>query len=226
MLEALGEGLWTVSAPLRLAGAQMGTRMTVVRLGGGGLALIAPIPIDDALAAELAREGPVAAILAPNAFHHFYLAEAADRYPQAACFLAEGVREKLGQTAPDRAVPLTAEPDPLWRGILEQTVLGGAPRVNEVIFYHPGSKTLVLTDLCFNFDPAPGGWTGLFLRVAGAHGRLAASRLMRSMLSDREQVRKTVRRILDWDFERIIVTHGHNVMEGGREKFRAATADL
>ena len=225
MIEEVGAGIWTVSAPLSLMGAGFGTRMTIVRLGADGLALIAPIEIDEALAARLAELGRVDALIAPNAFHHFYFRAAAERYPQAGRFLAEGVEKKLGGRPPG-ARDLGPSPDPLWADELEQTVLGGAPLTNEVIFFHPSSKTLVLTDLCFNFDPPPGGWTGLFLRLAGGHGKLAVSRLMRAGMKDKQQVRATIDRILAWDFEKIIVAHGHNILANGRERFRQATRDV
>jgi hypothetical protein len=225
VVDEVGPGLWTVRTPLRLLGAELGTRMTVVRIGEGGLALIAPCPIDAGLAAELARLGTVRALIAPNAFHHFYFADAAKRYPDAARFLAEGVAAKIGPAAAG-ARTLSSEPDPLWKADLEQACVAGAPASNEVVFFHPRSKTLVLTDLCFNFDPAPGGWTGLFLRLAGAHGRLAVSRLMRLVLRDREKLRATLARILEWDFERIVVTHGEIVRTDGKRRFREAVADL
>ena len=225
MLDELASGVWTVSVPLKLAGAEFGTRMTVVRIGEKGLALFAPVEIDDALAAELSEVGDVRAIIAPNAFHHFYFLAAAGRYPDAECFLAEGVEKKLG-VRPDGAKDLSPEPDPLWKNDLEQTVLVGAPLTNEVIFFHPRSKTLILTDLCFNFDPAPSGWTGFFLRLAGGHGRMAVSRLMRFGIKDKAGVRSTIARILEWDFENVIVTHGHNVVGAGRERFREATKDV
>lgn len=225
MIEEIGPGVWTVKSPLSLAGAQFGTRMTIVRLAGDGIALIAPCPIDAALAAELAELGPVRALIAPNAFHHFYFVDASKRYPDAARFLAEGVAEKLGPDAAG-AQALSAEPDALWKADLEQCRIEGAPRVNEVVFYHGESRTLIVTDLCFNFDPAPSGWTGFFLRLAGAHGRLAVSRLMRSLLKDREKVRASVAKVLEWDFEKIVVTHGEIVREDGRRRLREATADL
>jgi hypothetical protein len=225
MLEELAPGIWTVSAPLRLVGAEFGTRMTVVRVTGGGLVLLAPCPIDDALENELRAQGAVRALIAPNAFHHFYFLDAARRFPEAACFIAEGVESKLDRL-PEATAILSETPDPLWEGDLEQCRIEGAPRVNEVAFFHPSSKTLILTDLCFHFDPAPGGWTGLFLRLAGAHGRLAVSRLMRSMLKDRKAVRASVERIAAWDFENIIVTHGRIVRGDGARLFRQATADL
>ena len=225
MLEQLAPGIWTVAVPLKLAGAAFGTRMTIVRIGQEGLALIAPVPIDDALAAELQALGTVCAVIAPNAFHYFYFADACKRYPDARGFIADGVAPKIGAGATG-ATPLSGEPDLLWKADLEQCAMQGAPQSNEVIFYHPSSRTLILTDLCFNFDPAPPGWTGFFLRLAGAHGRLAVSRLMRFVLKDREKVRAVIERILAWDFERIVVTHGSIVERDGHRLFQQATADL
>jgi hypothetical protein len=224
-LQARAPEVWTVDVPLTIAGAELGTRMTVVRLGDGGLVLIAPCPIDEALAGELAGLGPVRALIAPNAFHHFYFVAAAKRYPEAACFVAEGVKEKLSE-APGRLQILSHEPEPLWKADLEQCRIEGAPLSNEVVFFHPTSKTLVLTDLCFNFDPAPSGWTGLFLRLAGAHGRLAVSRLMRFVLKDRSKVRASIARIQSWDFERIIVSHGALVTRDAKRRFARATVDV
>ena len=225
MLESLGPGIWTVSTPLRLAGAEFGTRMTVVKLSGGGLVLLAPCPIDDALESELRRLGTVRALIAPNAFHHFHFLEASRRFPEAACFLAEGVAEKLREL-PSGTKTLAEDSDPLWRDDIDQCRIGGAPRVNEVAFFHRASKTLILTDLCFHFDPAPAGWTGILLRLAGAHGRLAVSRLMRSMLKDRAAVRTSIERIASWNFEKIVVTHGEVVRSDGYPLFLEATADL
>ena len=225
MLEEWVPGIWTVSSPLKLAGVDFGTRMTIVRVGGDGLVLISPCPIDDALAAEIDALGTVRAVIAPNAFHYLYFVDAAERYPDAIRFLAEGVAGKLGSTPPGSII-LSSEADSLWSADLEQCMIEGAPMTNEILFYHPASRTLILTDLCFNFDPAPSGWPGIFLRLMGVHGRLAVSRLMRFALRDREKVRPVLERILEWDFDRIIVTHGVLVERNGHRLFREATSDL
>jgi hypothetical protein len=49
---------------------------------------------------------------------------------------------------------------------------------------------------------------------------------MRTLLKDRKKVRPIIARILEWDFEQIVVTHGAIVMRDGRRLFRKATADL
>lgn len=225
MLEELVPGIWTVTSPLKLAGVEFGTRMTIVRVGSDGLVLISPCPIDDTLAAEIDALGAVRAVIAPNAFHYLYFVGAAERYPDAARFLAEGVAKKLGSSPPG-SVTLSSEADSIWSADLEQCMIEGAPMSNEVVFYHPASRTLILTDLCFNFDPAPSGWPGIFLRIMGVHGQLAVSRLMRLALKDREKVRPIIRQILEWDFDRIVVTHGAIVAQDGQRRFRDATADL
>jgi hypothetical protein len=224
-LEEFAPNIWTVQVPLSIAGAQFGTRMTLVRLDDGQIVLMAPCPIDDALEAQIRRLGPVAAVVAPNAFHYFSFMDALVRFPDATPFLAEGVAKKIGQTPPN-ARPLSAAPEPLWKQDLEQVAIPGSPKVNEVVFYHAASRTLILTDLCFNFDPPPKGWTGIFLRLAGAHGKLAVSRLMRSMLKDRSKLPRAIDQILAWDFDRLIVTHGQNIESGAKERFREATAGL
>lgn len=224
-LEEFGPGIWTVSVPLKVAGSEFGTRMTIVRLDAGGLVLIAPCPIDDELETGIRALGSVVAVVAPNCFHHFYFLDALERFPEALAFAAEGVDGKI--TAMPRGAQILGDTlDPVWKGDLEELAIPGAPKVNETVFFHPASRALILTDFCFNFDPPPGGWTGIFLRLAGAYGRLSVSRLMRSMLKDRQALRPAIEEILNWDFDRIIVTHGQNVVENAKPRFIAATADL
>jgi hypothetical protein len=225
MIEKLANDIWTVTTPLKLTGIDFGARMTIVRIGDDGLVLISPCPIDDALAIDIAALGSVRAVIAPNAFHHLYFVDATRRYPAAARFVADGVVKKIGLSPAD-VEPLGSEADSIWSAELEQCVIEGAPLVNEVVFYHGASRTLVLTDLCFNFNPAPGGLKGFPLRLFGAHGRLAVSRLMRFFLKDRKKVRGAIERILEWDFDRIVVTHGAIVESDGRNLFRGATSDL
>ena len=51
------DGLWTTDGPLRLAGMQLGTRTTVIRLRQGGLLLHSPGALDPALRAALEKHG-------------------------------------------------------------------------------------------------------------------------------------------------------------------------
>jgi len=45
-------------------------------------------------------------------------------------------------------------------------------------------------------------------------------------MKDKDAVRATIARVLEWDFDKLVVTHGHNIAGGAKERFRAATGDV
>jgi Domain of unknown function (DUF4336) len=81
VLDRLDEGLWGATAPLSLAGLRIGTRMTVVRLSGGGLWIHSPIPLTPELQTAVDTLGPVAHVVAPNLYHHLFAGQWQAAYP-------------------------------------------------------------------------------------------------------------------------------------------------
>ncbi len=223
-LREWSDGLWTIDAPLRVGGIDLGTRTTALRLGGGGLLLHSPGPLSDATRAALEKHGPVAALVAPNALHHLYLPENAAAFPDAEIWVAPGVHEKRKDVAGMRE--LGPDAPRLWAGEVEQLEVGGVPRIRELVFFHAASRTLLLTDLAFNVRSSDQLLTRLFLRLNRAYGRFGPSRMMRSMIKDKPALRRSLDRILAWDFDRVVVTHGEVLESGGRDALRAAFADV
>ncbi len=214
------DGLWTTDGPLRLAGMQLGTRTTVIRLRQGGLLLHSPGALDSTLRTALEKQGPVRALVAPNALHHLYLAENAAAFPEAGIWVAPGVREKHDDL--DGIVELGDRPPDLWAGDLEQVALEGVPSFREIAFFHPASRTLLLTDLVFNFRRSDHWPTRLLLRINNGYGRFGPTRLMRSQIKDGAALRGSLDRVLEWDFERVVVSHGEVLESGGPEALRCA----
>jgi hypothetical protein len=219
-LKAVAPEIWSVEHPVRFpGGVRIPSRMTVVRLPGGDLLLHSPVPIDDALAAELAPLGRVAHLVAPSLFHHLFLPRTLERYPQALLSAAPGLAEKRPELPV--ADVLSDEAPEAWKGVFEQIVIRGAPQMNEVAFLHRPSRTLIVTDLVFNVRQPENLVTGLVLRMMGTHKRLRQSRLWHRYMKDRAQVRQSVERVLAWDFDRVVPGHGE-VEEGNA---RAAMAE-
>ena len=215
MLTSIAPDLWCATGPQAVFGAEMGNRMTIVRLADGGLWLHAPFAIDDALAAELDALGPVRFAVAPNRFHHLTIGALRDRWPEVALHAAPGLPEKRPDLRFDGV--LSDQAPEGWRRQLDQVVLGGAPALGEVLFYHRASRTLILTDLGFNYTSPPAGlWTRFFLSVTGALGGLRSSRLVRSSVKDKGAARAAVDRILMWDFERVSLCHGDIIEDDAR----------
>jgi hypothetical protein len=121
---------------------------------------------------------------------------------------------------------LTGTPPGLWSGVLEQVEIGGMPGVQEVVFVHRPTRTLLLTDLCFNVRSAPNLFTRVFMKLNGAYGHFGPSRVGRGFMKDRAAVRASVDRLLALDFERIVMGHGDVVQSGGRAELERAFAWL
>ena len=223
-LRELDAGLWVVDAPLSVFGFQIGTRMTLIRLADGGLFVHSPSPLDAHLQAEIEALGPVRCVVAPSKIHFFYVAEHRQAFPQARFFAAPGLPEKRPELAFDEV--LGPGPPAEWAGELEQTLFGGVDYVNEVVFFHPATRTLVLTDMAFNVQQADNLWSQLFFRLNDAYRRFGPSRMMRRLIRDRAAARESLQRILRWDFERVIVTHGIVLQHAGKRMLRDAYAFL
>lgn len=238
MLNQLAPDLWVADQPLSVLGIQLGTRMTVVRLGSSGLFIHAPIPLTPALQRELDDLGPVQAVVAPNAMHHLYIGDYMKAYPQAQFFTAEGVAKKRPELRFNGV--LGDRPEFLWGSDIDQLPIRGCPKLNEVAFLHRASRTLLVSDWLFNFSSRASGpdsspqasgphrslLTRFYLRLTGAWGGPRQSRLLRTVITDKEAARASTERLLAWDFDRIIVCHGDILETGGHTALREATAWL
>lgn len=219
MLQKHAENLWSVEHELGLPlGIPFPTRMIVIRLPDASLALISAVPIDDALAAELAAVGPVSHLIAPNRLHHLHLPAAAARYPEARVLAAPGVGEKHPGLALE---PLEPDAVPALRDVLGARAIEGASKIAESLLLHRPSRTLIATDFVFNVERAPSWRTALLLSLTGTRGRLAQSRVWRFLPEDRARVAASSERLFDWDFERLIVAHGEPVLHDAKARLAA-----
>jgi len=223
-MKQLDDGLWIADQSLRVAGVDLGARMTVVRLADGSLLLHSPIRPTKELIDEVGALGRVSAIVAPNRFHHMFAGPWMEAFPGTPLFVAPGLETKRADLA--IAGVLSDTPEPIWQGSLDQAVLHGIPLTNEVVFFHRASRTLIATDLAFHIGPDHPALTRLLFRVSGAYGRLAPTFLERFLVRDRARCRAAIERILDWPFERVIVAHGTVVESDGRRQLARGYAWL
>ncbi|MBW2416116.1 MAG: DUF4336 domain-containing protein [Deltaproteobacteria bacterium] len=190
--------------------------MTVVRLPGRELLLHSPISATPDLVREVKALGPVAHIVAPNRFHHLFVGEWQRACPDASIYVAPGLETKRADLA--IAGVLGEEPEPGWKGAVDQILLGGFPLANEVVFFHRPSVTLIATDLAFNIGSSSPPLTRLAFRLGGAYGRLSPTLLERLLVRDRTAFRHSLERILEWPFDRVVIAHGEVCEKGGREE--------
>ncbi|MGK7951744.1 MAG: DUF4336 domain-containing protein [Xenococcaceae cyanobacterium] len=226
MLKSLDRELWVAEQPFKYLGLPVSTKMTVILRSGGRLVLISPIKIDTETKAQLDSIGKVEFIIAPNLFHYLYIQGCQQLYPQAKLIAPPGLKTKQ----PDLALDLTFCKDEIsFDGELEYTLFKGfqtwiPPQIkplNEIVFFHPVSKTLILTDTAFNFDRSFPFVTQLAARVIGCYENLRPSWLEKIATKDKEGVKDSLKKILAWDFQRIIMAHGNIVEVNAKERFLA-----
>jgi hypothetical protein len=219
-LEKLDEGLWVVAAPHTFLGLHLGTRMTVLRLRGGGLFLHSVVAMTGPLRTAVEALGPVQHIVLPDLYHHLYVGPWAQAYPKARVHAPPGMARKRPDLRID--AELSEVPHPDWAGELKHIFVAGCG-LGETVFVHPRTRTLLVADLLENFPRGSRHWlTGLYLRAAGLQGRVGFSSLLRWLYRDRPRARASLERIYAEDFERILLAHGDVIPSGGKEALRLA----
>ncbi len=94
--------------------------------------------------------------MAPNIAHWTFLKEWQTHCPEALTWAAPNLRQR-GQVRRsglriDRVLDDAAPPE--WAADLRQVVVPGGLSFREVAFFHGASRTLILTDLVLNLEPA------------------------------------------------------------------------
>jgi hypothetical protein len=193
--------------------------MSVARVGDGDLLLHSPVSLDEALRAALARIGRVRWVVGPSLVHHLFLGDYASACPEAELWGAPGLAEKRRDLRFERVLDGAAPPE--WAGRVRYRLFEGAPRINEVVFLHEPSRTLLLADLAFNVQPGAKNRAKIFHRLVAADRRFGPHRILRAVIRDRDAARRSLADILAWDFDRVVVTHGDVLERGGPAALRA-----
>lgn len=214
------EGLWSTEYQLGWPAGliPIPVRMTVLRLADGRLILHSPAPLSAELRDELDALGPVAFIVIPRV-HGKFAGQASQSYPSARLLAAPSPPSRRASLPFHGS--LADQAPAAWAGQVESLLVRGSRR-DEVVLFHRSSRTLVLTDLCFNIQRSSSRIARLLLRANGAWRRFGPSRMLRLLVSDRAAFERSLERVLEWNFERIVPGHGDVLEQGGPAALRAA----
>ena len=224
MLRKLDDNLWVIDHAFEMpGGVQIGTRTTLVRLSDGNIFAHAPGPADDGDHIELSKHGNVTQVVAPNLFHNMFVEDWMSRYEGATCHAPTSFDTKVSGLAYE---VLSDEASAAWSADLDQVFVCGMPKLEETVFFHRATRTLLLTDLCFNMMHSDSFITRLVMRMMGGYGHFGPSRLGKSFVKDKVAMRRGIERILEWDFDRVTVTHGEVLETNGHAMVKQAYAWL
>lgn len=184
-----------------------------------GVILISPGKDIAKQAAEISSLGRVTDLVAPNLLHHksLHLAEAV--FSQATVWGVEGFKTKRPDLAWDK---ILTEDSWNYGDEIDVIEIKGTPKLNECVFFHTASKTLVVTDLFFNLVDTKGLGAWLILKMLGTYRKFGISRFYLRAVEDKEAFKKSMKAILGLDFKTVIMSHGTPVTENAREAVTSA----
>ncbi len=162
-----------------------------------GLFFVDPIPLEASVLEELAGGNPVAGVLVTNS-NHLRAAQAfADRF-KAPVFAATAV---AGEFTAGCARPI-ADGEEISPGVTPIALEGAAP--GEVAFHFAeDGGAMVVGDALINFEPY--GFTFLPAKYC----------------TDHKEMRRSLRRLLDWPFQRLLFAHGTPILSSARERLES-----
>ncbi|WP_147263274.1 hypothetical protein [Roseimicrobium gellanilyticum] len=212
-MQQVAENLWVARYPMKLLGANLGRTVTIIRIGGQ-VVIHSTAPFSAADAAAIRELGTPAWMVEGATIHDTYTVQGRAVFPEADMYLPPGFPDTGGGVAPK---PLT-QPPAEWHGLLEVLPIAGMPGLNEYVFLHVPSRTLIVADLVFNVPTTAGAWVRLLLKLAsGLQGGPGVSRIFLKEVKDEAAFKQSLTKMMQWDFERVIVGHGDIIERGGKE---------
>lgn len=222
-LQQLGPDLWVADGPVSkdLLIVPYPTRMTIARLDDGGLWIASPVRSSMKVLEEIAALGPVRHLVSPTPRHHWRLEPWQTLFPDARLWSCALGPFTLGR----RSLPATRLGDaapPEWAGQLDQARYRGLG-FEEVAFFHRPSRTLIVEDLIQSHTFHRGRpLVNALIRIGGIAHPGGVPRDIRAITVDRCAARAWARRVLSWDFERLVMAHGPVVDEDARGRVERA----
>jgi hypothetical protein len=225
VLTSLAPEIWVAEAPLRWLGVEVGRRMTVIRLSNGELLVHSPAELTADLRDAFADLGNVRFVVPASKFHgHLYMEQYREAYPQVELFAAPGLESRRRDLSFQGV--LGNDVDSRWRQDVDQVLFPGSRFLSEIEFFHRPSGSLILGDLCMNLSPDRPLLSRAFARLDGVYERFAMPRTIRLTVRNRRAAQRSLERMLEWEFDRVIVGHGDVLETGGRQALTEALSWL
>ncbi len=168
---------------------------------------------------QLDQIGPIHHIIAPSLLHCGGIEKAQKVFPDAKLWGPPQGRTFKSQIKWDFI--LFSDEWPFQNELLIHEILG-MPKINEIVFFHQQSQSMIVTDLCFNLTKVKGIGAWTILNLFGTYKKFAISKLYLKYVTDQSAFKKSVNDLLNLDFENIILSHGENVIGNGKDIFLSA----
>ncbi|MDR0216053.1 MAG: DUF4336 domain-containing protein [Comamonas sp.] len=218
--QPIADGVWALSYQFSNMGMVISTRMTVIRLADGSLFSHSSVPLTPAQQAALDALGPLRHVVAPSAMHHMFVPALARLYPQASLYGTAGVLHKHPDLPQMQLIP--QDESAAWAGQLQCLPVNGIPLLDETLWFHTSSGSLIATDLLQCWQGPLSLPVRMYLGLTGGHERLTVPRTVRLLVRDKAAVQACVRQIESLPVQRVILLHNSVITDQPLQRLREA----
>lgn len=200
----LDAGVWCLESHFVVWRCKGSLRMTVIETRRGTV-IYSPVALASAHIDQIRQMGRVAAIIAPNLFHHMFLRPCMAAFPEARVLIPAGLEAKIG--AVRGAEVMTADLDLGVPGEIAHHIFAGH-KLRETVLFHRPTATLITADLLYNFQRENFPAEKLFFRAIGSYGAPCVTFYHRFAIEDRASARALMEAVKAWRVRRIVMSHG------------------
>ena len=216
----LTDDVVVMSFPLRFFGIDFARNVTLLRLSDGRVIVHSTAAFTEKDVAAMRTFGEPAWLVDATLLHETFAKAGRAALPALPYLAPDGFKEISGVATQ----PLDPPPSD-WAGEIEVLQVAGTKK-KEHLFFHRRSRTLVVSDLFFSFPAETEGWARFFARrIMGLPPNLfGVSRFFRLLITDKQAFERSINKMLEWDFERVVVAHREPLQAGVRAAVESALA--
>jgi hypothetical protein len=199
----IADDVVVMAFPFRVFGIDFKRNVTLLRLGDGRLVIHSTAPFTEEDITAIRKFGEPAWLMDATLMHDTFAKQGRAAFSDLPYLAPNGFAEASGV----QAQPLDPPPTD-WAGEIDVLKIEGTKK-NEHALFHHRSRTLVVADLFFSFPPETRGWPRFFARyiMRLPPTLFGVSHFFRFLISDAQAVERSLRTLLKWDLERIVVAH-------------------
>ncbi|KAE9390332.1 hypothetical protein BT96DRAFT_889413 [Gymnopus androsaceus JB14] len=221
--------IWTFSRPFGrgpFGFLPWGGRSTAVKLSSGDVWVLASTPLTEDTKTTIDSLGTVKWIISADIVHHIFLGQFKKAYPEAKVIGVDGLKEKKKQNKEDLVIDGeygVDSPSALYgfEDEIKACYFSGFAN-KDVAFLHVASRTLIVADLLFNLPGTEQYSKSKTSPKIPIIGKLnPESGLLKWLLwsigDNKDAMRRDIKTVCDWDFDRVIMCHGDVIESDGKK---------
>ena len=166
-----------------------------------GILFVDPVPLDEEPLHGLTRDAPIAGVFVTNVNHW----RAANDFSKK--FSCSAFAQAATHAECSFFFPQTVSDGEMFCGDARGIEIPGGPAGEMAIYHADDGGSLIVGDALINFEP------------------YGFAFLPKKYCTNEKQMRHSLRRLLDYDFERMLFAHGTPIMQSARKKLEQLLRD-